>query len=80
MGKKPLGGAWNYDKNNRNKWKGTPKIPKPFKIDITHTESLAKVLDKEEIETLGTLNSDSFLYPSSRKKALLQLDYFIKIY
>ncbi len=75
-GEKPLGGAWNYDKNNRNKWKGTPKIPKPFKIDITHTESLAKVLDKEEIETLGTLNSDSFLYPSSRKEALLQLDYF----
>ena len=29
-GGQPLGGQWNFDKNNRNKWKGSPAIPKPY--------------------------------------------------
>ena len=26
----PEGGQWNFDKNNRKKWKGTPRIPIPY--------------------------------------------------
>ena len=26
----PEGGQWNYDKNNRKKWKGEPNIPSPM--------------------------------------------------
>ena len=35
-GNQPEGGKWNYDKSNRNKWKGEHKIPsyKYFKNDV----------------------------------------------
>ena len=36
-GGQPVGGQWNFDKNNRNKWKGTPSIPQPY---IPKTEQL----------------------------------------
>ena len=75
-GESPLGGAWNFDKNNRNKWKGTPEIPKAYKVDTTTLEQLIDLLNEEGIQTLGTLDTNSFLYPASRKEALLQLDYF----
>ena len=75
-GENPSGGAWNFDKNNRNKWKGTPEIPKPYKVAPKNLESLSQLLEDQKIETLGTLDSNFFLYPESRKEALLQLEYF----
>ena len=36
------------------------------------------MLREEEVTTLGTIDSTSFLYPASRKEALLQLEYFNK--
>ena len=73
---KPLGGLWNFDKNNRNKWKGKPAIPQPFKGAPTSVNALEELLKKQGVETLGTLDSANFLYPATREEALLQLDYF----
>ena len=73
---KPLGGLWNFDKNNRNKWKGEPAIPQPFKGAPTSLDALEELLKKQGVETLGTLDSANFLYPATREEALLQLDYF----
>ena len=73
---KPLGGFWNFDKNNRNKWKGEPAIPQPFKGAPTSIDALEELLKKQGVETLGTLDSANFLYPATREEALLQLDYF----
>ena len=73
---KPLGGLWNFDKNNRNKWKGEPAIPQPFKGAPTSFDALEELLKKQGVETLGTLDSANFLYPATREEALLQLDYF----
>ena len=73
---KPLGGLWNFDKNNRNKWKGEPAIPQPFKGGPTSIGVLEELLKKQGVETLGTLDAANFLYPDSREEALLQLDYF----
>ena len=77
-GENPLGGAWNFDKNNRNKWKGSPIIPKAYRVDSSNLDSLTKMLREEEVTTLGTIDSTSFSYPASRKEALLQLEYFNK--
>ena len=77
-GENPLGGAWNFDKNNRNKWKGSPIIPKAYRVDSSNLDSLTTMLREEEVTTLGTIDSTSFLYPASRKEALLQLEYFNK--
>ena len=73
---KPLGGLWNFDKNNRNKWKGEPAIPQPFKGAPTSIDALEELLKKQGVETLGTLDSANFLYAATREEALLQLDYF----
>lgn len=73
---KPLGGLWNFDKNNRNKWKGEQSIPQPFKGAPTSIDALEELLKKQGVETLGTLDSANFLYPATREEALLQLDYF----
>ena len=48
-GEQPEGGEWNYDKSNRNKWKGSPEIPpfldfkNPVK-DILETITLLAIL------------------------------------
>ena len=75
-GEKPLGGAWNFDKNNRNKWKGSPEIPKPFIPNKVALESLVSLLKSNDVNTLGTIDVTAFLYPSNREEALQQLQYF----
>jgi deoxyribodipyrimidine photolyase-related protein len=75
-GGQPIGGQWNFDKNNRNKWKGTPSIPEPF---IPKNEQLLEIKEMIEtvgIKTLGNFNEDHFLFPSSREEAMEQLHYF----
>ena len=75
-GGQPVGGQWNFDKNNRNKWKGTPIIPQPY---IPKTEQLLEIKEMIEtvgIKTLSNFNEDHFLFPSSREEAIEQLHYF----
>ena len=73
---KPLGGKWNFDSENRNKWKNQVPIPSAiqFKNDVS---DIAEDLKNIEIETFGKQISISN-YPKSRKQALGQLDYFLK--
>ncbi|MFL1895042.1 cryptochrome/photolyase family protein [Aquimarina sp. 2-A2] len=73
--KDPEGGQWNYDQNNRNKWKGSPPIPeeKQTTKDIT---SLVDLLRKEKVKTIGNIDPNSFNWPTSRKEALDTLFYF----
>ena len=72
----PEGGQWNYDKNNRKKWKGTPEIPLAY---IPKTEELIALQDRivsAGVKTIGTMDTENFLFPFSREEALAQLDYF----
>ncbi len=71
----PEGGKWNYDKSNRNKWKGKHNIPEylKFKNDVS---DILDVLDSENVKTIGTFKSDYFEYPITRSQALEQLKYF----
>ena len=72
----PLGGQWNYDKSNRKKWKGNPIIPPPFKSKENRNQMVYQSILKSGIKTIGVYDSNSYLFPSNRKEALAQLDYF----
>lgn len=71
----PEGGKWNYDKSNRNKWKGDEAIPqhKSFKNDVT---DILMAIKKANIKTIGKFDSKTFPYPITRFQTLAQLKYF----
>lgn len=71
----PEGGKWNYDKSNRNKWKGDVPIPnyKLFKNDVT---LIIKDIEIGNIETMGRFDTKTFSYPISRSQAIEQLKHF----
>jgi len=71
----PEGGKWNYDKSNRNKWKGDVEIPnyKVFKNDVY---DVVEDLEKANIETIGRFDTKTFSYPITREQAIEQLKYF----
>ena len=71
----PEGGKWNYDKSNRNKWKGEDEIPhyKYFRNDV---EDVVSDIQKANIETIGKFETKTFDYPIDRKQALEQVKYF----
>ena len=72
----PEGGQWNYDKNNRKKWKGTPSIPLAYIPKTKELEALQKVIEAAGVKTIGKMNTQNFLFPFSREEALEQLGYF----
>jgi deoxyribodipyrimidine photolyase-related protein len=72
----PEGGAWNFDKNNRNKWKAKDTIPKAYVPKTNDLESICQEVVENEISTLGTFDAKSFLYPTTRQEAMEQLLYF----
>jgi deoxyribodipyrimidine photolyase-related protein len=74
----PEGGQWNFDKNNRKKWKGTPTIPEPFYPKANDLEALKEMIENAGVKTIGSFDKNQFLYPLSRTQALEQLDYFCR--
>ena len=75
-GSQPEGEKWNFDKNNRNKWKGSPAIPTPFIPSNEALIELEQLLKAQGVKTLGNFDSDHFVYPTNRDAALKQLNYF----
>jgi deoxyribodipyrimidine photolyase-related protein len=75
VNEQPEGGTWNYDKNNRKKWKENTLIP-PFKSFDNNVENIYNEIQKAGIKTIGKINPKYFEYPITRKQALAQLDYF----
>ncbi|MCK8482096.1 cryptochrome/photolyase family protein [Psychroserpens algicola] len=71
----PEGGQWNYDKSNRNTWKGDVDIPtyKLFKNDVSEVQT---DIETAQIKTFGRLETKTFSYPITRPQALKQLKYF----
>ena len=74
----PEGGQWNFDKNNRKKWKGSPAIPVAYIPKTEELQALEKLIHIAGVKTIGTLDTDNYLFPFSREEALAQLAYFCK--
>lgn len=72
---KPLMGKWNFDEDNRQK---LPKSHKPlpplvFDNDLSHLEAELKTAG---VQTIGSVNSQHFIWPVNRKQSLMLLHHF----
>jgi deoxyribodipyrimidine photolyase-related protein len=74
-GENPEGGEWNYDKSNRNKWKGSPGIPSFLHLN-NPVETILKTIETSNIETIGRFDETTFSYPINKVQSLEQLAYF----
>jgi deoxyribodipyrimidine photolyase-related protein len=74
-GKEPLTGKWNYDQENRNKLKD-PLVLKSPKVYPKNVSSIVDLLEKMEVETIGSIEVSKFDWPVSRKESREVLKYF----
>jgi deoxyribodipyrimidine photolyase-related protein len=74
-GKEPLTGKWNYDHDNRNKFRD-PLLLKEPKVFPKNVSDITYLLTKMKVETMGTINEKSFEWPVSREESLQVLDHF----
>jgi deoxyribodipyrimidine photolyase-related protein len=74
-GKEPINGQWNFDHDNR----ATLKDKKLLKKPLTHPKEVKSIVDmiqKSGVKTIGEIDSEAFLWPTSRSESLEVLDYF----
>jgi deoxyribodipyrimidine photolyase-related protein len=75
--KKPVGGQWNYDHDNRKPWRGTPTEPNDARPLHDHS-ALWKTIVDAGIESFGNPSASQLAWPLNRAEALQQLDAFIE--
>ena len=77
-GKEPVGGQWNYDKENRKPPKGKLDTPSPhwFEPDAV-TQSVIERVERLNIPTFG--EATPFRWAVTREQALQVLDDFIEV-
>ncbi len=75
-GGQPVTGKWNYDHSNRKKLPKSvvPPKPKSFNKDLS---SLYNEIIDAELNYIGSVDVDRFIWPTTRAEALELLDFFI---
>jgi deoxyribodipyrimidine photolyase-related protein len=76
-GNQPLTGQWNYDQDNRQALKDKSLILPP-RLHPKQVGSILDMLDSCGVSTIGTLDREAFVWPTSRKESLELLDHFCK--
>ena len=74
-GSQPEGGNWNFDKDNRLKYKDQVPIPNPI-VFQKNIEELIIEIEKAKVTTFGNIDVTKFNWPTSRQECLEQLNYF----
>ncbi|MCS5490848.1 cryptochrome/photolyase family protein [Algoriphagus limi] len=74
-GKEPMQGKWNFDQENRSALKDKRLLRKP-KIHPKNVSELYEVIQKPQIKTIGRVEPENFLWPTTREECLEVLDYF----
>ncbi len=75
--KRPVGGQWNYDHDNRKPWRGTP--PEPPDARTLHDHSaLWQTIVAAGVDSFGQPRADQLAWALNRDEALQQLDAFIE--
>lgn len=75
-GKKPVGGKWNYDQSNRNRYDGAVPIPAP-KVFRNNVTEIVTMIEAAGIKTIGEIKPKIFIWPINRRQALQLLNEFI---
>ena len=76
-GSQPEGDLWNFDKDNRLKYKGQVPVPNPVGFN-QNIEGILREIEKAGVVTFGKIDSTNFKWPTSRTACLEQLQYFCK--
>lgn len=76
--KRPSGGHWNYDHDNRKRWPGTPFEPEDLRPHHDHSALWQNIVDAG-VGSFGQPNADQFAWPLNRDEALQQLHDFIEL-
>jgi deoxyribodipyrimidine photolyase-related protein len=74
--KKPLGGQWNYDHDNRKPWRGNPPEPQDTRTLHDHSDLWQTIVDAG-VKSFGNPQARQLAWPLNRQEALQQLDAFI---
>jgi deoxyribodipyrimidine photolyase-related protein len=74
-GNQPLTGQWNYDQDNRQALKDKSLILPP-RLHPKQAGPIVDLLDRCGVSTLGTIDTEAFVWPTSRKESLELLDHF----
>lgn len=71
----PVGGLWNFDQDNRNRYDSKVPLPKP--LVFTHDLSEIKnMIDAMHVPYFGNVEAAKVALPLSRKEGLKLIDYF----
>lgn len=73
----PLGGKWNFDHQNRAKYKGEVPLPPPYKAQ-NNVSDVYKMVVAEKIPHFGEIEEEEFSWPVNRTQALEHLRYFLE--
>ncbi len=73
---KPLGGQWNFDRDNRKPWPGLPREPADWRSAHDHS-AFWQSIEQAGVASFGEPSAQHFLWPLNRAEALQQLDDFI---
>jgi deoxyribodipyrimidine photolyase-related protein len=76
-GDEPLEGRWNFDAENRKKLPAAQAIPEPltFRHDLSDIHDMVQ---KHGVETIGSVDSQAFLWCINRDEALELLEFFAR--
>ena len=72
---KPIGGAWNFDKENRKTWRGEPKPDSTPRPKHDHSALWNEIIEAK-VTTFGNPNAAAFQWPSNREESLVMLNRF----
>lgn len=77
-GKNPLSGRWNYDAENRKKMPEHVAIPPISEPDPQPIGEIVALLEKMEVQTIGAIDAQRFIWPVTPQGAEVILDDFLR--
>lgn len=75
VGNDPLGNQWNFDHDNRLKYKNQVPVP-PMAVFPKNVQAVLDEIHQAGVQTFGQIEPHYFIWPINREEALEQLDYF----
>ncbi len=76
-GSEPLGDKWNFDHENRNKYKGEVPVPGAYSYQQEVSE-VVQDIENSGCKYFGTISKEQFNWPIDRSQALQLVRYFAK--
>ncbi len=74
-GDEPVGGLWNFDHDNRNRFDHKVSLPEPLVFEHDLSE-IREMIDAKQVPNFGNVVDNIVDLPLSRKEALKLIDYF----